>query len=201
VSFGTFALSWLNSFCSVKRIEQDFKLKHHGSIPTSNQIAELLGLPAKKIALLRTQVKEVTSLDEPLYPHSNSKGNVLTKKDRLQDTTLNPSEKADVAVAAEQLCGILEQLNLREAEVVSPQISCSVLGLINFHLQLRLRFGLQSIHALTLDEIGQKYSVTRERVRQIEARALSKMRVPTRAEQVEIMFRARRGHTRTFKRT
>ena len=82
------------------------------------------------------------------------------------DTTLTPSETAENNLARDKIEEVLATLTPREARI------------------LRLRFGLQNGRAYTLEEVGQKFGLTRERIRQIEGRALRRLRHPRRSRQL-----------------
>lgn len=137
------------------RRESNLFMQKNGRSPTENELAKITQTPVEKIRQLNLAVKDPQSLDAPVGEESDSS---------LGDFVEDPAAKVPMELAAkEQLDQILSRcmdiLSDREQEV------------------LRLRFGLGTTNDLTLEEIGRQFNVTRERIRQIEAKALKKIRM------------------------
>jgi RNA polymerase primary sigma factor len=122
--------------------------------PTAAEIAEHMGISAEKVLELLNATLEPVSLDLPLH-----EGQDLDLGDVIEDrTTLAPPDAASHLMLTELVEDLLERLTERERTVLS------------------LRYGLADGHSHTLAEVGKHFQVTRERIRQIEARALDKLR-------------------------
>jgi RNA polymerase primary sigma factor len=127
-----------------------------GREPTPEHIGERLGMPPERVSELLIWAEKVFSLDAPL---SDEEENTLG--DIIEDThDRGPVEKTDRQLLHEEIRKVLGQLTTRERQVIE------------------LRFGLLDDHDHTLEEVGKKLKVTRERVRQIEERAIRKLRHP-----------------------
>ena len=138
-------------------------LQELGREASPEELADELELPLQRIQLLLRMAQHPVSLNAPVGPDDT--GSI---EDFIADiASEDPQEVASAAVLKERLRGILAGLNTREREV------------------LELRFGLRDGCPQTLDQLGRKYQVTRERVRQIEAKALRKMRHPSRMRELD----------------
>ncbi len=127
-----------------------------GREPTPEDIGERLGMPAERVSELLIWAEKVFSLDAPLSEEEEN-----TLGDIIEDVReRGPSEITDQHLLREEIRKVLNQLTLRERQVIE------------------LRFGLVDDHDHTLEEVGKKLKVTRERVRQIEERAIRKLRHP-----------------------
>jgi RNA polymerase primary sigma factor len=127
-----------------------------GREPTSENISERLGMTPERVNELMIWAEKVFSLDAPLSEEEEN-----TLGDILEDTReRGPMELTDQLLLREEIRKVLGQLTLRERQVIE------------------LRFGLIDDHDHTLEEVGKKLKVTRERVRQIEERAIRKLRHP-----------------------
>ena len=127
-----------------------------GREPTTAQIGERLGISAERVSELLVWAEKVFSLDAPL---SDEEENSLA--DIIEDPqATGPAETTDRALLRDEVRKVLSNLTLRERQVIE------------------LRFGLVDDHDHTLEEVGKKLKVTRERVRQIEERAIRKLRHP-----------------------
>jgi RNA polymerase primary sigma factor len=127
-----------------------------GREPTAENIGERLGMPPERVSELLIWAEKVFSLDAPLSEEEEN-----TLGDIIEDTReRGPVEVADQHLLREEIRKVLGQLTLRERQVIE------------------LRFGLLDDHDHTLEEVGKKLKVTRERVRQIEERAIRKLRHP-----------------------
>ncbi len=133
-----------------------------GHDPTTAEIAKAMGVEESKVEEIRKIAIEPTSLDAPVGEEDENQ-----LSDFIKDkTTLGPAEAANFSSLRKELENVMESLTEREQKV------------------LRLRFGLDDGQARTLEEVGQDFDVTRERIRQIEAKALRKLRHPTRAKRL-----------------
>ena len=127
-----------------------------GREPTSENIGERLGMSPERVSELLIWAEKVFSLDAPLSEEEEN-----TLGDIIEDTReRGPMEVTDQLLLREEIRKVLGQLTLRERQVIE------------------LRFGLIDDHDHTLEEVGKKLKVTRERVRQIEERAIRKLRHP-----------------------
>ena len=129
-----------------------------GRTPTEEALAEVLGVEVDKIKVALDMSQAVSSLDVPVGDDDETTVGDLQADHGAQ----NPMTSLIAEANKQVIESVLATLNEREANV------------------LRLRFGMESDHAHTLEEIGEKMGVTRERVRQIEVKALRKMRHPAR---------------------
>ena len=137
-------------------------LQELGREPTTEEIAERLETTPERIRDILKVAQDPVSLETPVGEEEDSH-----LGDFVEDTdTPSPSETASYSLLREQLQAVLMTLSPREAEVI------------------RLRYGLYNGRALTLEEVGQRFNITRERIRQIEAKALRKLRYPLRSKQL-----------------
>ncbi len=135
-----------------------------GREPTAEEISQKLGgiLTPEKIRDIQRIAIEPISLETPIGEEDDSHlGDFIEDKD-----TVSPSEHTTKVLLSQQLDKILEDLTDRERKVI------------------RLRYGLDNNQPLTLEEVGKQFGVTRERIRQIEAKAIRKLRHPTRIKQL-----------------
>jgi len=133
-----------------------------GREPTPEELAEKLGMPLEKVRKVLKIAKEPISLETPIGEEEDSHlGDFIEDK-----AAKKPDEAANSQLLSEQIVATLESLSLREQRV------------------LRLRFGLEDGRQRTLEEVGAEFNVTRERIRQIEAKALRKLRHPSRARKL-----------------
>ena len=138
-------------------------LQEYGREPTPDEIAKAMGISESKVREIIKIAQEPVSLETPIGEEEDSH-----LGDFLEDeTALAPAEAASHALMKEQLWDVLETLTPREEKV------------------LRLRFGLDDGHQRTLEEVGTEFQVTRERIRQIEAKALRKLRHPSRSKKLK----------------
>jgi len=134
-----------------------------GRDPTPEEIAQEMDIPEERVREIMKIAQEPVSLETPIGEEEDSHlGDFIEDEDALA-----PAEAASFILLKEQLEEVLETLTPRERDV------------------LRLRFGLEDGKARTLEEVGQKFNVTRERIRQIEAKALRKLRHPTRSKKLK----------------
>jgi RNA polymerase primary sigma factor len=134
-----------------------------GREPTVDEIAESLELPVQKVEQIISVSQQPLSLELPVGEDENS-----YLGDFIEDIeSVPPGEAASNGVLREVLDDLMSQLTVREARVLS------------------LRFGLTDGYSYTLEEVGQKFGVTRERIRQIEAHALGRLRHPSRSRRLK----------------
>ena len=134
-----------------------------GRDPLPEEIAKELNMPIDKVGEIMKIAQEPVSLETPIGEEEDSH-----LVDFIQDDdTPAPSDAATFTLLKEQLVEVLGTLTPREEKV------------------LRLRFGLDDGRARTLEEVGKKFNVTRERIRQIEAKALRKLRHPSRSRKLK----------------
>ena len=130
--------------------------------PSTEEIGNALSIPAERVSELQIWAEKVFSLDAPLAEEDEN-----TLADVIEDgNTRGPIEETDRALLREEVARALNHLTQREREVIE------------------LRFGLNDDHDHTLEEVGKKLKVTRERVRQIEERAIRKLRHPQSSRQL-----------------
>ena len=138
-------------------------LHTNGREPTPDEIAEFLSMPVDKVKEILRVAQEPVSLETPIGEEEDSH-----LGDFIEDNTAqSPADVAESNMLKEQLIQVLNTLTPREEKV------------------LRLRYGLDDSHPRTLEEVGKEFNVTRERIRQIEAKALRKLRHPNRLKRLK----------------
>ena len=138
-------------------------LQEYGREPTPEEIAKTMNISESKVREIIKIAQEPVSLETPIGEEEDSHlGDFIS-----DDDTPAPSEVASHALMREQLWDVLDTLTPREEKV------------------LRLRFGLDDGNQRTLEEVGREFKVTRERIRQIEAKALRKLRHPSRSKKLK----------------
>ena len=138
-------------------------LQEYGREPTPEEIAKAMGISESKVREIIKIAQEPVSLETPIGEEEDSHlGDFL-----MDENAPAPAEAASHALMKEQLWDVLDTLTPREEKV------------------LRLRFGLDDGHQRTLEEVGKEFKVTRERIRQIEAKALRKLRHPSRSKKLK----------------
>ncbi len=138
-------------------------LQELGREPTPEEVADRLGVPAARVREVLKISRDPVSLDTPIGEEDDSHlGDFIE-----DDTALSPADSATFSMLREELGNALESLTERERQVV------------------KLRFGLEDGRARTLEEVGKEFNVTRERIRQIEAKALRKLRHPSRSKRLK----------------
>ena len=137
-----------------------------GREPTVEEIAAELGLPVEKIIEANRTAADTLSLDTPVGDEEDTSIGSFVEDDH----TPGPADATSNALLAEALKEILDTLTEREADV------------------LRMRFGMYDGRTHTLEEVGQTFGVTRERIRQIENKAIRKLRHPSRAKKIKDFY-------------
>ena len=137
-------------------------LQELGREPTPEEVAARLNVPVSRVREVLKISRDPVSLDTPIGEEDDSHlGDFIE-----DDTALSPSDSAAFSMLREELSAALESLTDRERQVI------------------QLRFGLIDGRARTLEEVGKEFNVTRERIRQIEAKALRKLRHPSRSKKL-----------------
>ena len=145
----------------VKKVSSQL-LHANGHEPSPEDIAEEIGMSVDKVREIMRVAQEPVSLETPIGEEEDSHlGDFIP-----DDEAPAPAEAASQTLLKEQLSDVLDTLTPREEKV------------------LRLRFGLIDGHPRTLEEVGKEFNVTRERIRQIEAKALRKLRHPSRSKKL-----------------
>ena len=138
-------------------------LQELGREPSAEEVAERLNVPVARVREVLKISRDPVSLDTPIGEEDDSHlGDFIE-----DDSALSPADSAAFSMLKEELGAALESLTERERQVV------------------RLRFGLEDGRARTLEEVGKEFNVTRERIRQIEAKALRKLRHPSRSKRLK----------------
>ena len=138
-------------------------LQELGREPTPEEVADRLGVPVSRVREVLKISRDPVSLDTPIGEEDDSHlGDFIE-----DDTVMSPADSAAFSMLREELATALESLTERERQVI------------------KLRFGLEDGRARTLEEVGKEFNVTRERIRQIEAKALRKLRHPTRSKRLK----------------
>ncbi len=138
-------------------------LQELGREPTPEEIGQIMKMPTERVREIIKIAQEPISLETPIGEEEDSHlGDFIEDQDALA-----PAEAASFTMLKEQLEGVLDTLTPRERKV------------------LKLRFGLDDGRPRTLEEVGREFGVTRERIRQIEAKALRKLRHPSRSKRLK----------------
>ncbi len=146
----------------VKKVSSQL-LDANGREPSAEEIAEELDMPVEKVREIMRVAQEPVSLETPIGEEEDSHlGDFIP-----DDDAPAPADAASHTLLKETLGSVLDSLTPREEKV------------------LRLRFGLEDGRSRTLEEVGKEFNVTRERIRQIEAKALRKLRHPSRSKKLK----------------
>ena len=148
----------INKMARIQRqLHQDL-----GREATPEEIAVEMGLPVERVAEIQRIAQEPVSLQSPIGEEDSDLGDFIEDADAVV-----PIEAAAFVMLQEQLDCVLDSLSVREQRII------------------HLRFGLTDGHPRTLEEVGQEFGVTRERIRQIESKTLAKLRHPSRAQMLK----------------
>ncbi len=133
-----------------------------GREPSVEEISKQMGIPVEKVIEIQKISQDTVSLDTPVGEEEDS-----TLGTFIQDeNAISPADSASIMMLKEQLMEVLATLTPREQKVIM------------------LRYGIEDGHTRTLEDVGKEFSVTRERIRQIEAKALKKLRQPSRSKKL-----------------
>ncbi len=138
-------------------------LQDLGREPTPEEIAEVMGISVEKVVEIQTIAQDPVSLETPIGEEEDSNLGTFIEDEK----SASPSDVVAFAMLRKQLISILDTLTPREEKV------------------LRLRYGIDDGKPRTLEEVGKEFNVTRERIRQIEAKALRKLRHPSRSKKLK----------------
>ena len=145
----------------VSRAQRDL-MQELGREPTAEEIGKRVSLPADRVEEILEISRDPLSLESPVGEEEDARlGDFIEDAD-----VLAPLDAASFTMLQEQIMAVLHSLSTREQRVV------------------QLRFGLLDGHPRTLEEVGKEFGITRERTRQIEAKTLSKLRHPSRAQRL-----------------
>ena len=137
-------------------------LQKLGRDPTTAEIAEAMGVTEDNVSEVQRIAQDPISLESSIGEEQDSKIQDIVE----DENALSPMEVTEQTLLKEQLLAVIETLTPREQKVI------------------RLRYGLDDGHPRTLEEVGREFNVTRERIRQIEAKALRKLRQPSRSKRL-----------------
>jgi RNA polymerase primary sigma factor len=152
----------VETISKVKKVSSQL-LHETGHDPSAEEIAAKLNMPAERVREIMRIAQDPVSLETPIGEEEDSHlGDFIP-----DDDAPAPADAASLMLLKEQLNEVLSTLTEREAKV------------------LKLRFGLEDGRSRTLEEVGKEFDVTRERIRQIEAKALRKLRHPSRSKKVK----------------
>jgi len=152
----------VETITKVKKVSS-LLLHRNGHEPTADEIAKEINLPVERVREIIRISQDPVSLETPIGEEEDSHlGDFIP-----DDDAPAPAEAASLTLLKEQLSDVLATLTDREEKV------------------LRLRFGLTDGRQRTLEEVGREFNVTRERIRQIEAKALRKLRHPSRSRKLK----------------
>ena len=144
-----------------KKVTRDL-FQELGREPTVEEISKRMNIPVEKIIEIQKISQDTVSLDTPVGEEEDS-----TLGTFIQDeNAVSPADAASIMMLKEQLMEVLATLTPREQKVIM------------------LRYGIEDGHTRTLEDVGKEFSVTRERIRQIEAKALKKLRQPSRSKKL-----------------
>ncbi|MDY4966574.1 MAG: RNA polymerase sigma factor RpoD [Dysosmobacter sp.] len=157
-----FPVLMVDTINNVIRVSRQL-LQELGHDPSPNEIAAEMGMPVEKVREILKIAQEPVSLETPIGEEEDSHlGDFIPDEGASE-----PSEAASFTLLKEQLMDVLSTLTPREEKV------------------LKLRFGIEDGRTRTLEEVGKEFNVTRERIRQIEAKALRKLRHPSRSKKLK----------------
>jgi len=137
-----------------------------GRDPTNAELAEKMGLSEARIVEIQKIAQDPVSLESPVGEEDESRISDFVEDESIK----SPTENAAQDILKAQLLQVIETLTPREQKVI------------------RLRYGLDDSHPRTLEEVGKEFNVTRERIRQIEAKALRKLRHPNRSKKLQDFY-------------
>jgi len=137
-----------------------------GRDPTNAEIAEKMGLTENRVVEIQKIAQDPVSLESPVGEEDESRISDFVEDESIK----SPTDNAAQDILKTQLLQVIETLTPREQKVI------------------RLRYGIDDSHPRTLEEVGKEFNVTRERIRQIEAKALRKLRHPNRSKKLQDFY-------------
>ena len=137
-------------------------LQELGREPTTEEIAKEMGISVERVDEIQKIAQDPLSLEDPVGDEDSKVGDYVP-----DETTIMPDDAASHSMLKGQLMSVIDTLTPREQKVI------------------RLRYGLDDGSPKTLEQVGQEFNVTRERIRQIEAKALRKLRNPSRSKKLK----------------
>ena len=137
-----------------------------GRDPTNAEIAERMGLTENRVVEIQKIAQDPVSLESPVGEEDESRISDFVEDESIK----SPTDNAAQDILKTQLLQVIETLTPREQKVI------------------RLRYGIDDSHPRTLEEVGKEFNVTRERIRQIEAKALRKLRHPNRSKKLQDFY-------------
>jgi len=161
--FSTYATWWIRQAITRAIADQGIYLQETGKDASPEILAERLGMEVDKIKAIQEMNQEPISLETPVGSEEDSELGDFVEDQK----TTSPYEATNRAILREELDAVLKTLSPREEKV------------------LRYRYGLDDSSPKTLEEVGKIFNVTRERIRQIEVKALRKLRHPSRKKKLE----------------
>jgi RNA polymerase primary sigma factor len=138
-------------------------LQDLGREPSPEEIANQMGIPVERVVEIQKIAQDPVSLETPIGEEEDSNLGTFIE----DENAASPSDVVAFSMLKQQLISILDTLTPREEKV------------------LRLRYGIDDGRTRTLEEVGKEFNVTRERIRQIEAKALRKLRHPSRSKKLK----------------
>ncbi len=142
--------------------ESRLLLQQLGRDPTPEELSKALEIPVERVREIQKIAQDTVSLETPVGEEEDSRLADFI----VDENAMTPSDSVEINMRKEQLLGVLNTLTPREEKV------------------LRLRYGIDDGKIRTLEEVGKEFNVTRERIRQIEAKALRKLRHPSRSKKL-----------------
>lgn len=139
-----------------------------GREPTIEELSKKMGISEEKVSEIKRIQMEPASLEDPMGTDDNDSGKIGDKA--VDETSISPYEATTRSLLRQQLLSVIDTLTPREQKVI------------------RMRYGLDDGFPKTLEQVGLEFNVTRERIRQIEAKALRKLRNPSRSKKLKDFF-------------
>lgn len=156
-------LNRTNELLQIQKAQKSLMNDLSTEVPTMEQIGELTGFEADHVANLLSISREMVSLDAPVF-NDNGNSNI---GDFVEDTSMSPEDTLLEVSLKEDITSLLSTLTDKEREI------------------LELRFGLEGKNPMSLKEIGELYNLTKERIRQIEKKAIERLRNPSKSKVLE----------------
>ena len=139
-----------------------------GREPTIEELSKKMGISEEKVSEIKRIQMEPASLEDPMGTDDSESGKIGDKA--VDETSISPYEATTRSLLRQQLLSVIDTLTPREQKVI------------------RMRYGLDDGFPKTLEQVGLEFNVTRERIRQIEAKALRKLRNPSRSKKLKDFF-------------